>query len=224
MENKKFWDNIDKIFYINLDSRIDRQQSCLNELKSIGASQDKIERFSAIKKNPGYIGCTLGHISCLKLAMERNYETVMIVEDDILFTQKEWISGQLNKVFEYDFDVFLLGTNLFDFEKIDDSMIRVLGGGSTIGYIVKKHYYDKLLKNYKEGLELLLKTGKKPQYTIDSYALRTLHPIDRWITFSKLTVSQLHDYSDIENHVINYDCYMLKNINHIQKIQYRLPN
>lgn len=26
----------------------------------------------------------------------------MIVRDDILFTQKEWISEQLNKLFEYD--------------------------------------------------------------------------------------------------------------------------
>jgi glycosyl transferase family 25 len=215
---------ISHIFYINLKSRPDRNQFCLQQLESVGVSQDKIERFEAIENKNGAIGCTLSHIQCLKLAIERNYDNIMIVEDDIYFTNPAWFKERWNKIFDYGFDVFLLATNLFDFEKIDSDMIRVLGGGTTTGYIVKKHYYQKLLSNYKEGLELLMKTGKKAQYCIDSYAIRTLHHVDRWLTFSNLTVSQVQDYSNIENRVVNYDCYMLKNIENIQKIQYRLPN
>jgi glycosyl transferase family 25 len=184
---------------------------------------EKIERFEAIENESGAVGCTLSHIQCLKLAIERDYENVMIIEDDIYFTQPEWIKKQWSKIFDYDFDVFMLGMNLFDFEPVDQNIIRMLGGGTTTGYIVKKHYYEKLLANYKQGLELLFKTGNKSQYCIDSYAIRTLHHVDRWLAFSNLTVSQVQDYSNIEKRVVNYDCYMLKNIDTLQKIQYRLP-
>lgn len=224
MNNSQFWDKIDKVLYINLESRKDRQKKCIDELTSVGAPMDKLERFIAIQNPIGYIGCTLSHISCLKIAMERKYESVMIVEDDIHFTDKQWWIENSNKILDYSFDVFMIGVNLFDFDEIDENMIRVTGGGSLVGYIVESHYYEKLLQNYKEGLELLLKTGKKPQYTIDSYVLRTLQPTDQWLALSRLTVSQIQDYSDIERFVVNYDPYMLKNIHTMQKIQYRLPN
>ena len=209
---------VEHVFYINLDSRPDRNQFCLQQLSSIGVPNEKIERFSAIKNKEGAIGCTLSHIKCLKLAIEKGYENVMIVEDDIHFTKPVWFKEQFEKLFEYDFDV-----NLFDFEKIDQHMIRVLGANTTTGYLVQKHYYQKLLDNYKQGLELLLRTGNKPLYAIDSYALRTLHHVDNWITFSLLTVTQVESYSDIEKRFVNYDAYMLKNIETIHKTKYRLP-
>jgi glycosyl transferase family 25 len=215
---------INHVFYINLKSRADRNQFCLNQLKKIDMPLEKIERFEAVENKEGAIGCTLSHIQCLKKAIERNYDNIMIVEDDIYFTQPEYFKEKITKIFEYSFDVFLLGTNLFDFEKIDQDVIRVLGGGTTTGYIVQKHYYQKLLGNYKEGLELLIKTGKKAQYCIDSYSIRTLQPVDQWLSFSKLTVSQVQDYSNIENRVVNYDRFMLKNIETLEKIQFRLPN
>jgi glycosyl transferase family 25 len=216
-------DQISHIFYINLKSRPDRNQFCLQQLSSIGAPSEKIERFEAIENKSGEIGCTLSHIQCLKLAIERNYENIMIVEDDIFFTQPTWFKENFSKIFDYSFDVFMLGVHLFDFEIIDKQMIRVLGGGTTTGYLVNKHYYQKLLDNYKKGLENLIKTGNKPIYCIDAFALRTLHPVDNWITFSKLTVSQVSDYSNIEKRFVNYDCYMLKNIEKMDKIKYRLP-
>jgi GR25 family glycosyltransferase involved in LPS biosynthesis len=211
---------VSHIFYINLKSRPDRMKFCLEQLASIGASPETIERFEAIENKNGHIGASLSHIQCLKLAIERNYENVMIVEDDIYFTDPTYFKSEFPKIFQYNFDVFMLGVHLYNFEKIDQNMIRVLGGGTLTGYVVKKHYYQKLLDNYKKGLELLLKTGIQPLYCVDAYPIRKLQPRDQWITFSKLTVTQVQNYSDIEKKVVNYDGYMMKNIETMKKIDY----
>ena len=215
-------DKLDCIFYINLEKRTDRRKYVEQELASIGFPDHKIERYKAIENKNGAIGCTLSHIMCLKMAMQRKLNNVMIVEDDICFTDKEFMKSSFNKIFDYSFDVFMLGVNLFDYEPIDNIMIRVLGAGTTTGYIVKNHYYETLLSNYKKGLELLLQTNDKSQYCIDSYTIRTLQHQDRWMTFRNLTVTQITDYSDIENRNVNYDVYMLKNIETMPIIKYRL--
>jgi hypothetical protein len=215
-------ENIDCVFYINLEKRLDRRQYVEKELSSIGIPKHKIERYKAIENKNGAIGCTLSHIMCIKMAIQRGLDNVMIVEDDICFTDKEFMKKSFSKIFNYSFDVFMLGVNLFDYQPIDDTMIRVLGAGTTTGYIVQKHYFETLLANYKKGLELLIKTNDKSQYCIDSYTIRTLQHSDNWMTFRKLTVSQLADYSDIEKQNVNYDVYMLKDIETMPIIKYRL--
>lgn len=217
MENKDFWDKIDRVFYINLDRRKDRNVHCLKQLFSIGTPVNKIERFSAIEHPQGHIGCFESHLACLKMAMEKQYENIMIVEDDINFTDVQFMKNNLNKVFTHPFDVFFLGMNLLNYDSIDKDFIRVIHSGCTIGYIVQKHYYERLLNKSLEGFELLMKTGNKMIYSIDGYWMRKLQPIDQWITFSKLTVSQVQSYSDIENYMVNYDNYMLKDIHKIKK-------
>jgi GR25 family glycosyltransferase involved in LPS biosynthesis len=216
MENKEFWEKIDKVFYINLDKRKDRNIHCLKQLFSIGTPVNKIERFSAIEHPQGHVGCFQSHIACLKMAIERNYDNVIIIEDDINFTDVQFMKNNLNKIFTHPFDVFFLGVNLIEYEKIDPDFIRVTRSGCFLGYIVQKHYYERLLNTCLEGFELLMKTGNKMIYAIDGHCMRVLQPIDQWLTFSKLTVSQVQSYSDIENRVVNYDNYMLKDIEKIK--------
>lgn len=72
--------NIPK-FVINLDRRQDRLLSISQEMDYIGWS---FERFSAIDTN-SYIGCALSHKRIAQLALERDYEYVMVFEDDIFF-------------------------------------------------------------------------------------------------------------------------------------------
>lgn len=215
-------ENIDCVLYINLEKRKDRRTHVEKELESLGIPKQKIERYKAIENKNGAIGCTLSHIMCLKIAIQRGLKNVMIVEDDICFTDKEFFRSSFPKIFNYSFDVFMLGVNLFDYEPIDETMIRVLGAGTTTGYIVQSHYFETLLSNYKQGLELLLKTNDKSQYCIDSYTIRTLQHIDRWMTFKNLTVTQVYDYSDIESRNVSYDVYMLKDIETMPIIKYRL--
>ena len=53
-------------YYINLDHRKDRNESSIQELSKIGIHNPN--RFSAIKKDNGAIGCYMSHLEVLKSA------------------------------------------------------------------------------------------------------------------------------------------------------------
>ena len=96
-----------------------------------------------------------------------------------------------------------------DYIKIDDSCVKISKCQTTTGYLVKRHYYDKLINNYKTGIQFLLKNTKlKEQYAIDQYWSK-LQIVDTWYLLIPLTVSQKPDYSDIEKKNINYNSIML---------------
>jgi glycosyl transferase family 25 len=199
--------------FINLDYRTDRLEHVLNEFKNLGLHTS--ERFNAIKAISGNIGCTLSHIRCIEIAKERGYPFVFICEDDIQFTNVEIFLENLSKFYELyknglEWDVLVVGGNTCPpFQYLNDFCIRILNVQTTTGYIVKQHYYDTLINNYKEGLQLLIKNqDKKKQYAIDIY-WKQLQEKDKWFMTIPLTVNQYYDYSDIEEKVVDYTNAML---------------
>jgi GR25 family glycosyltransferase involved in LPS biosynthesis len=68
-------------FVINLKRRPDRLESIKRELEYIGWDYELVY---GIDTN-SYMGCTLSHLKVLKLAKERNFDKVMIIEDDCFF-------------------------------------------------------------------------------------------------------------------------------------------
>ena len=58
------------------------------------------ERFEAVKASPGGIGCGYSHLAVLKIAKERGYKNVLILEDDFTFLiTKEQLELELNRFF-----------------------------------------------------------------------------------------------------------------------------
>ena len=86
---------IEHIFYINLEHRTDRRAEIESELDAYGL---KYERFNAFYTPPdGFIGCAQSHLAVLKLARERGYKNILIVEDDFKFVvSKEEFEGNFN--------------------------------------------------------------------------------------------------------------------------------
>lgn len=201
--------DIKHAFYINLLSRPDRKQHVENQLKSIGINA---KRFNAIKMTNGAIGCSMSHLKIIETAKYNNWEHVLIVEDDILFTDPNLFVQQFNKFLSNhkDFDVALIaGNNVPPYKIIDDSCVQVTRCQTTTGYIVQKHYYDILIKNYKEGIVLLMKEpAKHIIYAIDKYWFN-LQDIHKWYLITPLSVTQREDYSDIEKRPTNYTPAML---------------
>jgi glycosyl transferase, family 25 len=79
-------DNINKVIYINLNKRKDRNVKIKNHLNEY-FSNDKIMRFEAIENKHGNLGCYLSHIEVLKIIIQNNYENTLILEDDFIFNQ-----------------------------------------------------------------------------------------------------------------------------------------
>ena len=105
---------IDHIFYINLDTRKDRLQEIQDELEKIGWLQIQgfVERFSAFHTpDSGIVGCGYSHLQVLKLAKERKYKNVLILEDDFKFIVSKEISENIISSFfesKIPYDVCML--------------------------------------------------------------------------------------------------------------------
>ena len=201
--------DIKHAFYINLLSRPDRKTHVENQLLSIGINA---ERFNAIKMKNGAIGCSMSHLKIIETAKKNNWDHVLIVEDDILFTKPTMFIEQFNKFLKKhnDYDIVLIaGNNLPPYKTIDDTCVKVTQCQTTTGYLVKNHYFDTLIKNYKEGLLNLMKDPSNHRlFAIDKYWFN-LQKVDKWYLITPLTVTQREDYSDIEKRPTNYTNVML---------------
>ena len=204
--------------YINLLNRTDRKEHVVNELKKLGIN-DNVERFNAIKLENGALGCSMSHLKCLEIAKKNNYEYVFICEDDITFLNPTLFTMQLDRFLSTNrqWDVILVaGNNMIPFEQIDNTCIKVSNCQTTTGYIVKREYYDKLIGNFKEGIQKLIKEPSVQDYKIDKYWFK-LQLDDNWFLITPLSVIQREDYSDIEKKVTDFSNYML-NYNKAYKI------
>ena len=142
---------IDKIYYINLKSREDRNEEILGELKLYDISQNKIERFNAIYNNIGCIGCSQSHLEIIKDAFSNDYNNILILEDDFKFViSKETFNNNLSKFFNKyndNFDVIMLAYNLLESEDKDDIIGYVKTAQTTSGYIVNKRIFNTLINS-----------------------------------------------------------------------------
>ena len=133
------------------------------------------------------------------------------MEDDIMFLNPRiFIQNINNFLLKHDnFDVLLIaGNNMGEYIRIDDNCVKISHCKTTTGYLVKKHYYNKLIDNLKTGIQHFMNTNLKLQYAIDQYWSK-LQCVDNWYLLTPLTVSQKPDYSDIEKKTINYNYVML---------------
>ena len=69
------------ILVINLKERTDRWNQISKHLDSLHLDYERVD---AIKKEPGWVGCTLSFAKCYRLAKKRNYPWVLVLEDDCL--------------------------------------------------------------------------------------------------------------------------------------------
>ena len=204
--------DIEHVYYINLDSRPDRKTHVESQLDSIGIKQ--CTRFSACMMANGAIGCSTSHLKILEMARDQQLPHVLIVEDDIEFTKPDVFVKQMNHFLSHNdpttYDVLLLaGNNMPPYKKHGESSVQVSHCQTTTSYLVQSHYYDTLIKNFTESLEKLVQYPDQPiKYAIDKYWIQ-LQKRHRWYLIIPLTIIQKPDFSDIEKKNTNYNILML---------------
>lgn len=196
--------DIKHTFYINLESRPDRKTHVESQLSILNLP---INRFNAVRLSNGAVGCSMSHLKCLQIAKENGWSHVLICEDDINFLDPVVFTNQLNGFLENNnnWDVLLLaGNNMPPYDKNDEYSVQVRQCQTTTGYIVKAHYYDKLIQNVKEGIQLLMREpNRRTFFAIDRYWFK-LQEEANWFLIVPLTVVQRADYSDIERKITNF--------------------
>lgn len=204
---------LENVYYINLEERKDRKDLVESELKKL---KWKYERFNAIRLKDGRAGCSMSHLKLLEMAKAKHLEYIVIVEDDIQFMKPEQYNYMLSEFNRFmkknkiEYDVLLLAGNLRPpVARVNNFITRISKSWTTTGYIVKNHYYDTMIQNFKEGVNLLIKNPQiKGQYEIDTY-WHKLQVKDRWFILSPRTVTQRPNFSTIENRYTDYNYLML---------------
>lgn len=193
---------IEKIVYINLKKREDRNEQIKNELKNFDYT-----RFEGIEHTSGIIGCGLSHLSVLKMAKECKWKNILIFEDDFMFlVSPEEFEKQLDQFFnsKIDYNVLMLSYNLQQGSLCNDFLGKVIEAQTTSGYLIHEKYYDTLIKCWEEGLELLIQTGQHWNYALDQYWKKLQH--DNWYYFLTRIGKQRDGYSDNSCMFVSYDC------------------
>ena len=190
--------------YINLEKRKEKNIHCIDELKKIGITNPN--RFNAYEDKIGLIGCAKSHIKCIEIAKNNSWPFVCIFEDDLSFIDHEKVIININKYLDHDYDILYIGAWIRNnkYEIINDDLLKVDYTCCTHAYIIKNHYYDILLQNLNEGLELKIKDPNNYLYNIDEH-IRKLQERDNWLCFYPILATQIEGYSDNFNEVIDYN-------------------
>ena len=211
-----------KIFYINLDERIDRKNRFEKHMKKYNL---EFERFSAINDKFGAFGCAKSHLSVLKNAKNNNLENVIIMEDDIAFDiSPEMLDEKLKLIFDnnLDFDVFHLSYRYRISDDVPgiDYLKKLSYCHYCSCYIINKKCYDEIIECWEKSLLLLSpenselgldKHQKTARFSCDISYIPLLRK-KKWYCFDKPVCVQLNGESNIANRYINH--YIFDSIEH----------
>jgi glycosyl transferase, family 25 len=208
----RFFEHIDKIIYINLDCREDRNREIQEEFKRLQIPEDKIIRFSAIRhESEGAIGCSQSHIAVLKMAIENNWKNYMVLEDDFNFIPD---AEFIDKVFDHFFTQFpgdswdMLNLARGFHQDFKDTHVKyvqkVYDVSTTSGFLVNSHFYNTLLPNFIKGFEHLCREPKNhPMYCVDRYWNRIM-ALSNWYITNPSVGYQRTGHSSIGGYVVDY--------------------
>lgn len=200
--------NIDKIIYINLKHRDDRRNEIENELNAFNLSYERYE--GIYTPGCGSIGCSQSHLNILKLAKERGYKNILIIEDDFTFcvTNEEFekLMGELFSL-PFTFDICMLGYNLLHGTVVESHpfLTRVYEAQTTSAYIVNESMYDKLIELYEWSTPLMEQTREHWNYACDQ-CWKKLQPNNNWYCFTQRIGVQRPSYSDCGDMFTNNNC------------------
>jgi glycosyl transferase family 25 len=192
---------IDKIVYINMDSRTDRNDTILSELRRIGFPEDRVQRFPAICYNGcANTGCLISHANVLEMAYDSGYSNVLILEDDFVFIEdKNKVNEDLKAFFDLnlEWDVVMLTTcGAVVSEYTNDLVSRISSSGNGAGYLVNRSMMLELSTLFKSNVDNLFLTKQHWNYQND-ILWKSLMPTSKWFMFNQYLGYQQEGYSDL---------------------------
>lgn len=178
------WDNI---FVINLKRRTDRKSHIIQMFKSNNIDQyefiDAIDglnpqilsQFNDLKLNrktkiitSGHFACLLSHIKAIKEAKLRKYNSIMILEDDVILSHD--FTNQLKSIKLPQYDMIYLG-GIINKKKLFFShwAINVKSILGAYGYILKSNLFDYVLNELSklsDYVDLFYMKNIQPNYQV----------------------------------------------------------
>lgn len=175
------------IFCINLITRKDRRASVKSQVRKYKSIAGL--KFWRVKKDTEspIRGCRTSHLDILRLARERGYPEVCIVEDDMILSAN--LPERSHRPSD-PWNILYLGASQVESASTSNQFKRVSRALTTVGYMVHSRAYDMMI----QGLE-------QTDDPIDTWIDR--HVTNRFILDPPIA-SQMAGYSDIENGYTDY--------------------
>ncbi len=200
-----FVEQIDMVYFINLDSRSDRKESVLAELRRLGVPDSRITRIPGVVHKYGALGCTKSHINALRDAMTRGLRNCVILEDDfVLKPSGPRVLDVLGRFFRCSirWDVVMLSAFVRESTATSfDFLARTTNAQTTAGYMVNRCFFATLLANFEESERGFV--PKVAEFCIDQH-WKTLQHTAHWYVFRPVIGYQADGYSDIEKRDVAY--------------------
>lgn len=193
-----------RIFYINLASRPDRKLEIEEEFRRLGVRD--FERFEAISREKGIVGCNLSHAAVLS-GKNCSEELVMVCEDDAQFVaSREEVDHIIDSFVSKSWlDVLCLG-NLVENKvvRIDQEFAISNNVQTTSCYVVKRKNVALISSIFAESAKKLEKGSPVWLHALDI----AWKSAQRWrLVFAvphEPTVIQRASFSDIEEREVDY--------------------
>jgi GR25 family glycosyltransferase involved in LPS biosynthesis len=191
--------NIPK-FVVNLERRPDRLEHIQKEMDYMGWDY---ELFKAVDLN-NHGGCTLSHTEIIKIAKERGYDSVMVIEDDCTFLpySKDLINKIETESGDFDFGIINLAPTLnrpvlrseeqplfLDITNLPPKKEYERGIFATNIMIYHKSIYDNVLE--------MEKPENLGYYAIDDYIYQFILPIKQSYSPILPIAPQMSSWSDV---------------------------
>jgi len=200
---KKYFD---KVYVINLDRRPDRFDSFKKELEKYGI--ENVERFSAIDGNTimsnnipllaGEIGVLESHLQIIQNCKEKGFKNVLILEDDVYFTEEILKINEYMSMVPTDWDFIYFGGNHVygkPPQLINQKVIKLNFTVALQCVAINSSMF--------EIIEAIL---PKRQKQVDAYYAE-LHNIFNAYGFYPNMAKQTAGFSDIQNRNVDYSNY-----------------
>jgi glycosyl transferase, family 25 len=190
-------EHVHKVVYINLAKRQDRKAEIEVELAKAAITA---ERFEAIERRPGIVGCGLSHLAVLKQARDQNAPNVLIFEDDFQFVVEpevfhDTLQQFFNTIAEWDVLMFSYALEKSEPYKTHTVFGKVVAATTASAYLVHQRFYDTLIQTLETALPLLESTGQHWYYANDQ-CWKALQPKAQWFyTLTRIGI-QRGSYSD----------------------------
>jgi len=205
------WSFVENVVYMNLDKRPDRREHMEKMTSCFG---NKVHRFSAIEESIGSQGCTKSHIACLQMALDNNWNNVLILEDDAEWTNTNESFECLKSLAGNDYDVIMLSGNKTDCYKHSCKLIKTQ---TATAYLVNKHYISTVIAEFQEALQDSIQNGPSHNSAHD-IRWHGLQSRDNWYITIPYCIYQMPSYSDIEKRNVDYRDDIFSSINFVEDI------
>lgn len=193
----------DKIFVINLDRRPDRYEDFKKEMSKYGI--ENVERFSAIDGSTistndvplltGEIGVLLSHLEIIKKCKEEGYDNVLIMEDDVCFSEEILKLEEYMSSVPSDWDFIYFGGNHVYGQPpalINDKIIKLNFTVALQCVAINSSMF--------EIIESILPKRKKQ---VDAYYAELHNRFDAYGFYPNMA-KQTAGFSDIQNRNVDY--------------------